>query len=78
MRLARTAGLLVALAALTGCGSLQVSYSEADASTYAVIAPEYRAYVSSDKRLDAKAKERRYRKLRSWKARVDQGTKKDK
>jgi len=78
MRLARLPGLLVVLATLTGCGSLQVSYSEADASTYAVIAPEYKAYVGNDKRLDAKAKERRYRKLRGWKARIDQGTKKDK
>ena len=65
----------VALVALTlvGCGTLQSDYVEADASTYAAIAPVYSAYTSADQSLSAEQRERRYRLLRAWSARIEEG-----
>lgn len=58
---------------LSGCGSLQGSYVEADRKTFDAIAPVYSAYVLADPQLDEKQRERRLRLIRSWRARIEEG-----
>jgi len=61
------------LLAMVGCGSLDHAYLNADASTYNVIAPAHSAYIAADPTLNDEQRERRWRKLRSWKSRIIEG-----
>jgi len=60
---------------LLSCGGcvLNKDYVKADQATFDAIAPEYRAYVESDAKLDADQKTRRLRTLESWKVRLQGG-----
>lgn len=66
--------ILAALAVTfsSGCAPSE-PYRRADRLTFDAIAPEYSAYVAGDAGLSAKAKERRYRTLRTWDARSSTG-----
>lgn len=55
---------LVALLALSGCGSHPQSV--ADRAIYDAIAPEHRAYVEADPELDGAQKQRRLHTLHRW------------
>lgn len=56
---------------LSGC-NVPAAYVDADASTYHVIAPEFRAYLEADPSLPAEKKARRIRLLESWRARLEE------
>jgi len=62
--------LAIAFLFLSSCGMVQQNYVLADGATYDAIAPEYRAYVEADTRLDAEQKARRIRTIESWLLRV--------
>lgn len=66
--------ILVALVAtfVTGCAPSE-PYRRADRMTFDAIAPEYSAYVAGDAGLSPKAKERRFRTLRTWDVRSSTG-----
>lgn len=63
---------LALVAVLSGCGSLNEQYVEADESTYNAIASEYVEYVAKDPSLDEDQKEIRVNTVMSWKARIDE------
>jgi hypothetical protein len=64
-RIAIEAFILAGLLALmTGCAG------SADKATFDAIAPEYRAYVENDPHLTTEQKQRRFRTLESWQARL--------
>lgn len=67
-------GLLLALAATLvlaapGCGT-QAAYVAADRATWEAVAPEYRAYVEADPRLDDAQRARRRTTLETWARRI--------
>ena len=58
------------LALLASSCSTAPVYVEADAATYAAVAPEYSAYVTADPALTAAQKARRLATVASWKKRI--------
>ena len=65
--------LLILLVLTCGC-SLQDAYVNADRLTYQAVAPEYRAYVKADEKLDDEQKARRERTVDAWAVRVTEGS----
>jgi len=63
--------LLLLAVLLGGCGSLQADYVRADESTYKTVGKEWLRYVEADKALSTAQKQRRRRKAKAWKARLD-------
>lgn len=62
------------LATMPGCiHDPATAYVDADRRTYESVGAEWSVYFESDPKLDDAAKERRRRKLRTWKARIDAG-----
>ena len=59
---------------LTGCSILTApegTYVAADRATYDAVAPEYRAYVTSDPNLDDEQRARRHRTVETWRVRLE-------
>jgi hypothetical protein len=70
----RFALVLVAVLSATGCvHDPATAYVEADRLTFETVGEEWRGYFEADSKLDEKEKDRRRRKLRTWKARIDAG-----
>ena len=67
MKARRTLAILALVA--SSCSTSPV-YVEADAATYAAVAPEYSAYVTADPALTEAQKARRLATLASWKKRL--------
>ncbi len=67
---------LLALATFASCEGISVAdaYVEADRLTYEAIAPQFRAYVQADEKLDQPSKDSRMRLLDTWKMRIDANT----
>ncbi len=63
--------LVLSVALFSGC-TIAPSYVKADRATYNAIAPEYRAYVDADPKLDQSEKTRRRGTLQSWDARLSE------
>ena len=70
--------LVTALLLLSSCEGISVAdaYVAADRATYNAIAPEYRAYVEADEKVDAPSKASRMRLLKTWEMRLDANTNK--
>lgn len=65
--------LVAALALLSSCEGMSVAnaYVASDLATYQAIAPEYRAYVEADEKLDISSKTLRMHLLKSWEMRLE-------
>lgn len=63
----RTKGALALFLFATAC---VLPPTQAELATYETVAPEHRAYVEADPRLDVTAKQRRLDLLEAWRIRV--------
>lgn len=59
-----------AIAALFATASCVLPPTEAELATYQAVAPDHRAYVEADTKLDVQQKQRRLDLLESWRIRV--------
>ena len=66
----RAIAVILALLLLTGCA---LPPTQAELATYQAVAPEHRAYVENDQKLDVLQKQRRLDLLESWRIRVGGG-----
>lgn len=66
----KLAAVIFLAAAFSGCKCVQADYVDSDDATRGSIAPEYKAYVEADAKLDADQKARRLRLLDSWEKRI--------
>jgi hypothetical protein len=64
--LAKFGAVILALLFLASCDTVSRTYVMADRAVYAVLAPEYLAYVQADPELDELAKARRIRTIEGW------------
>lgn len=64
-------GLFVLVVLLAGCRAGS-GYVLADRETFAAVAPEFLAYVASDRSLGSRDREFRERTVESWRARLVQ------